>query len=154
MKHPFQRRGNPRNTVQTPFQKELVSHIESYVEGEVHMSGRQMSTLLGRSANHVSQMMNDGLVPSGAAILEMAEVLHLDRAATDRLIRAAMETKAGQRSRDNFWIAESLRMIEGFEDEKKAFEEFLDLEGVRKAWESFRAGRLQKRTGGKKGKKG
>jgi hypothetical protein len=150
MRHPFQRRGDGRHTVKTPFQRELVAHFQRLAGGEGELSGRQISNILGRSANHVSQMLNDGFVPSGESIVEMAELLKLDRAQTDRLIRAAMETKAAQRSRDNFWIRETLRMLSAAERERKTFEAFLearDLAGEFRSYAETQGPRLRKSKG-------
>jgi hypothetical protein len=82
-------------------------------------------------------MLNDGFVPSGKAILEMAEVLDLAPPQTDHLIRAAMETKASQRSRDSFWINQSTRMLAEAEGERELVMAFLEREGLVEAFEAF-----------------
>lgn len=137
MRHPFQRSDNDKNTVQTPFQRALVDFIAAYSKGGEKMSGRRLSELVGKSANHISQMLNDGFVPSGKAILEMAEVLDLAPPQTDHLIRAAMETKASQRSRDSFWINQSTRMLAEAEGERELVMAFLEREGLVEAFEAF-----------------
>ena len=141
MSHPFQRKNSPKDPVSTPFQAELVRSLEAYTNGSGRLSGRQLSLLLGKSANHLSQMLNDGLVPAGQTILEMAQVLELDQAGTDRLIRAAMETKAHQRSRDNFWINETNRMLRQAEAELASFREFVAQTDLRDRWRRFEAER-------------
>lgn len=145
MRHPFQRRNNPRNTIQTPFQKVLVGHFERFAHDKgVSLSGRQFSVLFGRSANHISQMLNDGFVPSGETILEMAEKMHLDREGTDQLIRAALETKAGKRSRDHFWINETLRMLKKADADRSDVLAFLKKQGIAEAFEKHLASRSPK----------
>ena len=138
MRHPFQRRTSKKSPVGTPFQKSLVDCLEGYTAGPKRMSGRQLSLLLGKSANHISQMLNDGLVPSGQTILEMADVLKLDQAETDVLIRAAMETKANQRSRDNFWINQTNRILKQADAELAQFREFVSRNGMADAWQQFK----------------
>jgi hypothetical protein len=130
MRHPFQRASNEKDTVRTPFQVILVRFIEAYSDGGERMSGRKLSNLLGKSANHISQMLNDGFVPSGPAIVDMASVLKLSESERDGLIRAAMETKASQRSRDNFWINETWRMLAESDAEKERLVSFLAEQGL------------------------
>ncbi len=137
MRHPFQRSSNARSTVRTPFQQALVASIESYSKRGERMSGRKLSGLLGKSANHISQMLNDGFVPSGDAILEMATVLELSPEERDRLIRAAMETKATQRSRDHFWINETWRMLNEADAERSQIRSFLEQRGLTADYEAW-----------------
>ena len=137
MKHPFQRKTSKKSPEASPFQMELVRALEAYTDGNKRMSGRQLSLILGKSANHISQMLNDGLVPSGQTILEMAEVLELDQGGTDRLIRSAMETKAAQRSRDNFWINQTSRMLRSADDELASCQAFIAEAGLSSAFEQF-----------------
>jgi len=151
VRHPFQRQSNKRDTVQTPFQRVLVHHIESCTRGGEKMSGRRLSRLLGKSANHISQMLNDGFVPSGPAILDMAGVLELDQAGLDMLIRAAMQTKADQRSRDNFWITETHRMLEEMEDRESVLLEFLKQEGLEEAFADWSTRRRRRRKTSRRG---
>lgn len=145
-RHPFQRKRNTKKTVVTPFQKELVAAIDAYNKDGTRMSGRMLSTLLGKSANHISQILNDGFVPSGPAILDMARVLELDTDGTDVLIRAAMETKASQRSRDSFWITETTRMLKAADAEIGLYEAFLEERGLREDFEAFAAGARKNRS--------
>jgi hypothetical protein len=148
-RHPFQRSRNTKKPVRTPFQRELVEAMKSYGVDSKKISGRRLSLLLGRSSNMVSQLMNDGLVPAGETVLEIAEVLELDRAGTDRLIRAGMETKASQRSRDSFWISQSARMLREAEGEIARLRGFIAASGLLEAYEQYLAeqkrGRKRKR---------
>ena len=122
----------------TPFQKELVRCLAAYSAGGPALSGRQLSKLMGRSANHISQMLNDGLVPAGPSILEMAEVLELDREGTDRLVRAALVTKSEQRARDHFWIDETLRMLDEADRREAGYRAFLRRRGLLEACDAER----------------
>jgi len=137
MRHPFQRKQNKKRAAETPFQRELVRLLERFGSQGERISGRQLSLMLGKSANHLSQMLNDGLVPSGQTILDMASVMGLDEAETDRLIRAAMETKALQRSRDSFWIKQTTRMLRRAEEDLATYRSFLEQAGLMEAFESF-----------------
>ena len=149
MRHPFQRSSNDRSTVRTPFQQALVLCIEAYSRNGQGMSGRKLSGLLGKSANHISQMLNDGFVPSGQAILDMARVLELTEAERDRLIRAAMETKAAQRSRDQFWINETSRMLKSADDERDRVRRFLQSKGLTSEYEAWVKAADSSRGGGR-----
>jgi hypothetical protein len=82
-------------------------------------------------------MLNDGLVPSGQTILDMAGVMSLTEIETDNLIRAGMETKAMQRSRDNFWINQTTRMLNRAEEELQVYRSFLDESGLTEAFDTF-----------------
>lgn len=139
MRHPFQRATNDKDTVKTPFQKVLVREISAYSKNGERMSGRKLSLLLGKSGNHVSLMLNDGFIPSGPAILEIAEQLELDQARRDEMIRAAMETKAQQRSRDSFWITETLRLLRVADQEKASLEAFIEAQGLSDAYAAWAA---------------
>lgn len=111
MRHPFQRKKNQRNTVVTPFQRELVRHLEVFKDTGGSISGRKASEFLGRSANHISLMLNDGFVPAGETIVDMALRLKLSEADASRLLRGGLETKADQRGRDGFWLQHALECI-------------------------------------------
>ncbi|MAB89045.1 MAG: hypothetical protein CMJ90_06270 [Planctomycetes bacterium] len=151
MRHPFQRASNDKDTVRTAFQVALVRVIEAYSDDGGRMSGRKLSGLLGKSANHISQMLNDGFVPSGPAVLEMAGVLKLTDAERDALVRAAMETKASQRSRDNFWINETRRMLAESDAEKERLVSFLASKGLLDAFVAWSDGQSNRKEQSRKG---
>ncbi len=130
MRHPFQRRTNAKNTVQTPFQREMVRHLGPHSGEGGKVSGRELSAILGRSSNHISLMLNDGFVPSGPTIVEMAEVLRLSEVDRDRLLFAAVETKATQRSRDAFWLEYALRRVRSAEAEVARLRDLLSRHGL------------------------
>jgi hypothetical protein len=136
-RHPFQRKSNPKDTVRTPFQRALVDAIDLNEAGGAG-SGRRVSELLKRSANHVSLMMNDGFIPAGATVVEMAEALGLNPAARDELILAAVETKASQRSRDHFWLNEVLRFYREAQLRAESAEAFVAKEGRTAELAAFR----------------
>lgn len=130
MRHPFQRRTNAKNTVQTPFQREMVRHLGPHTGAGGKVSGRELSSKLGRSSNHLSLMLNDGFVPSGPTIVEMAEVLGLSAEDRDRLLFAAVETKATQRSRDSFWLDYALCRVRAAEAEVARLRDLLSRHGL------------------------
>ena len=80
-------------TARTPFQLELIRHIENHASELGSTSGRSLSARLGKSSNHLWQILNRGMVPSGEAILDISRLLGLGQAETDGLILAAIETK-------------------------------------------------------------
>ena len=108
----------------TPFQRALAIHVREYT-GRSGLSGRGLSKAMGKSANHLSQIINDGLIPSGPALLDMTKFLGLDQDETDALIQAALITKMRGRSRDSFWLRESARLIEARDHEIKSMRDFL-----------------------------
>jgi hypothetical protein len=112
---------NPRRAQATPFQALLSDFIQRHSLD----SGRSLSVKMGKSANHLSQILNDGLIPSGPGVIDMAGFLGLDQDGTDALIRAAIQTKMESRSRDSFWLRESARMLEAREKEVELLTRFL-----------------------------
>jgi hypothetical protein len=123
----------PARAPATPFQALLLEHIQRRTV-ETGDSGRSLSLSMGKSANHLSQILNDGLIPSGPGIIDMAAFLGLDQDGTDGLIRAAIRTKMEGRSRDSFWLRESARMLEAKEQEVDSMQRYLHRMGM---YESF-----------------
>lgn len=119
---------NPKRSL-TPFQELLIEHLRVRVAA-LGGSGRALSLQMGKSASHMSQIINDGLVPSGPSIIEMAGFLGLNRDETDGLIRSAMLTKMEGRSRDSFWLRESERMLAAKEVEIDLLVRFLHRSGL------------------------
>src|SRR5262245_52142081 len=95
-----------KKTARTPFQIELIRLIEAHAGSLGETSGRALSARLGKSSNHLWQILNRGMIPSGPAILDLARVLDLEQAETEGLILKAIETKGSTRSRDGFWIGQ------------------------------------------------
>src|SRR5438128_629556 len=95
----------------TPFQEELIRLIAMYASANGNLSGRALSARLGKSNNHLWQILNRGMIPSGPALLDLALVLGLSQVETDGLILKAVETKSIVRSRDTFWIGQVRRMV-------------------------------------------
>ena len=110
---------------ETPFQQELVRLIARHNTELPAFSGRALSAALGKSANHLWIILNRGMVPSGAAVLDLARVLKLSTAETDGLILKAIETKAQVRSRDQFWINEAARIARSRDDEIRALRAYV-----------------------------
>src|SRR5687767_1934700 len=92
-------RSKPGESQRTPFQLELIRLIGERGSVLGGTSGRSLSARLGKSSNHVWQILNRGMVPSGQAILDIARVLDLSEGETEGLVLKAVETKAQTRSR-------------------------------------------------------
>ncbi len=88
----------------SPFQLVLGRFITERASAIGIHSGRALGAVLGRSAGAVSQMLKGTLIPSGEAVLEIAEVLRLDANATEELLRSAVLSKIAMRGRDGFWL--------------------------------------------------
>ncbi len=115
----------------TPLQRMIEELIAAHERRHGRrLSGRQIADRLGKSRNHLSQIMNDGLVPSGETLFELAEILEAEPDQKDRLVMAAIETKAGARSRDAFWLRKALELLE----ELGRMKDFLDEKGQAEAF--------------------
>ena len=124
---------------QTPFQAELIRLISVHMPKLGISSGRAFNALLGKSSNHVYQILNKGMIPSGEAVLDICRVLKRSREKTEQLVLRAIETKGLKRTRDTFWIREVARMVHvrevhlarmrNFLRERGLYEEFLRASG-------------------------
>lgn len=114
-----------------PFQREFLACIAAWQDREgQHLSGRAFGALVGRSSNHFHQMANEGFVPAGESIREMARILGLSAEAEERLVRAAIATKAAQRTRDSFWLNEAERMLSRDSGEAESLRAFIEEQGL------------------------
>ena len=104
-------------------------------------SGRALSERLGKSSNHLWQILNRGMVPSGPAVLDIARLLNLTAAETEELILKAIETKAETRSRDRFWITQVREMVARRDAEYALAMEFLEIRGELQAFRDWRSSR-------------
>jgi hypothetical protein len=144
------RRSRARRTARTPFQLELIRLIEDHAPELGSTSGRSLSSRLGKSSNHLWQILNRGMVPSGEAILDISRLLGLDQAETEGLILAAIETKGRTRSRDRFWITRVCEMVSRRDDEMRAALAFLQECGLSQAFSDWKDSTIR---GGMKPKK-
>jgi hypothetical protein len=128
----------------TPFQLELIRLIQAHGGELGTTSGRSLSARLGKSSNHLWQILNRGMVPSGPAILDIARLLGLTDAETEGLILSAIETKCVARSRDRFWITQAREMV-------VRREEFLREKGLGQAFSDWEASRRGRAKGPKQG---
>ncbi|MCB9832708.1 MAG: helix-turn-helix transcriptional regulator [Planctomycetes bacterium] len=118
----------------TPLQAKVAELITAYERQHgTRLSGREIADRLGKSRNHLSQIMNDGLVPSGEALMSLADVLEASAEDRDDLVMAALRTKAGARSRDSFWLEKALELL----DELGAMKRFLDDQGQAEAFRAW-----------------
>ncbi|MEE9394645.1 MAG: helix-turn-helix transcriptional regulator [Planctomycetota bacterium] len=93
----------------TPLQTKVSRLISDFeLRQGRRISGRELSSRIGKSRNHLSQILNDGLVPSGEVLMKLAGVLELDKEMRDELVLDAMRTKVVDRARDCFWLEHAL----------------------------------------------
>ncbi|MEZ6196868.1 MAG: helix-turn-helix transcriptional regulator [Planctomycetota bacterium] len=110
----------------TPLQETVYRLIADYeARNERKLSGRELSAMIGKSRNHLSQIMNDGLVPSGEVLLKLGEALEADEETQRQLVLDAMRTKIGDRARDTFWLRHALELTDSLVERVDGFEEFL-----------------------------
>lgn len=122
----------------TPLQKKVFDCVVKYESKHaVSLSGRELSLQLGKSRNHMSQIMNDGLVPSGDALVKFAEHLGCGDKETRDLLLAAMQTKAETRTRDGFWLSHALEFTSGLNDRVDLFIAYLESIGKLKDFERW-----------------
>ena len=132
----------------TPFQLELVRLIAERGPKLGTTSGRELSARLGKSSNHLWQILNRGMVPSGSAILDIARLLELDQGETEGLILRAIETKGETRSRDRFWIQQVREMVARRDAELAMASRFLQEKGLGDAFQDWRKSRPDSRPDG------
>lgn len=110
----------------TPLQQLFKRLIEQWEakHGE-HMTGGKLAQILGKSRNLLSQIMNDGLVPSGEVLVKLGQVLEAGDDDIRELMISAMKTKALGRARDTFWLAQALELGEILNGRIKAFTQYL-----------------------------
>jgi hypothetical protein len=130
------RRGS--RPARTPFQLELIRLIGNHAPELGSTSGRSLSARLGKSSNHLWQILNRGMVPSGEAILDIARLLGLGQAETEGLILAAIETKGRTRTRDRFWITRICEMVSRRDSEMRAVLSFLEECGLSQAFSDWK----------------
>ncbi len=100
-------------------------------------SGRALAQVLGRSAGTVSQMLGGSLVPSGEAVLEIADVLRLSPASREQLLRAAVASKVEARGRDGFWLATTLGWERDARADADRMRRFLEQRGLAAEFEAW-----------------
>ena len=138
------RRSKSRETARTPFQLELIRLIGERGRVLGTTSGRSLSARLGKSSNHLWQILNRGMVPSGPAILDIARLLDLSGIETEGLVLTAIQTKGQTRSRDRFWIGQIREMVARRDAELRLRARFLEERGLFPAfleWKKSRSDR-------------
>lgn len=134
----------------TPLQEKVQELISSYQERHsVDLSGRELSGLLGKSRNHLSQIMNDGLVPSGEVLVRLGEVLEADDEQKRDLLLCAMRTKASTRARDAFWLEQALELTDGLMDRISSLEKYLRETGQHEEFHNWAVSGKRTRPKGK-----
>jgi hypothetical protein len=143
------RQARARAAVRSPFQLELIRLIDVHRDQLGRISGRSLSARLGKSSNHLWQILNRGMVPSGAAILDIARLLALSASETEGLVLAAIETKGRTRSRDRFWITRVREMVVRRDAELREVMHFLHARGLTQAFSVWRRSKRGARKVGK-----
>lgn len=138
----------------TPLQTMIGQLIENYEEayGEA-LSGRELSSMLGKSRNHLSQIMNDGLIPSGDVLSKLCDVLEATEVERRELMLAAMRTKAQGRARDTFWLKRALEMCDDFQAEIEGLRQYLQKQGKLDDYEKWSKRRQRSKASAKKRKR-
>lgn len=114
----------------TPLQQKVLDLVAAFEAREGRsLSGRELSSMLGKSRNHISQIMNDGLVPSGEVLIKLAQVLGASDEELRDLVLSAMRTKAGGRARDTFWLKQALELTDALMSNVEQYRAFLEQQG-------------------------
>ena len=121
--------------------KELIERWEA--RKKERLSGGRLAALLGKSRNLLSQIMNDGLIPSGEVLMKLGRVLEADENEQRELVLAAMKTKAQGRARDTFWLQQALDLSEKLHQRVMALTEFLKVTEQLEEFERWAGSRRQ-----------
>ena len=115
----------------TPFQRKVQDLIDACEKREgLGMSGRELSLKLGKSRNHISQIMNDGLIPSGDMLQRLVRTLGGTLEDRRELALHAMRAKSVARTRDTYWLREALAAIADVERRLAWAEDFVATRGL------------------------
>ena len=115
--------------------RQLISRYNE--ENDCRLSDRELSAKVGRSQNLMSQIMNDGLVPSGEVLLLIARALGATEDDERELVMAAMRAKVESRSRDTFWLQHALELTDSLVDRVDEMKKFLETQGQLDAFERW-----------------
>ncbi len=131
----------------TPFQNAVRRLIRRYEERHgAKLSGRELSLRVGKSPTHLSQILNDGLIPSGKALLALGRALDAAPSEIRDLLVQAMKTKARGRARDTFWLDAALEMSDELVHEISELRGYLESRGLLSAYDE---GHQRRRRPGK-----
>lgn len=120
--------------MKSPFQQEIALLIARYeAQKGVRVTGQLLGELTQRSRNHLSNIMNDGLVPSAEAVAVLCRVLEATQSESMAILMAGLRTKS-EGPRQLHWLQESVRLIDQLEDELSAQRRYLEEQGL---WEQF-----------------
>jgi transcriptional regulator with XRE-family HTH domain len=122
----------------TPLQSKIRKLIHDHNRAnDCSLSDRDVSALVGKSQNLLSQIMNDGLVPSGEVLLLLGEALGANEEERRELVMAAMRAKAESRSRDTFWLQHALELTDSLVSRVDEMKRFLESQGQLDAFEQW-----------------
>jgi transcriptional regulator with XRE-family HTH domain len=144
-------------SIVTILQRRVRELIERYeAKHSVKLSGGELSARLGKSRNHLSQILNDGLVPSGELLSRLAHVLEASEEDHRELLLCAMKVKAQGRARDTFWLQQALDLLEQLNGKIAVYVDYLQLHQRTQDFEQWALGRKPappKKPRGTKGEK-
>ncbi len=128
----------PKGTNLTPLQAKIRKLIAEYNgSNDCRLTDRDVSAMVGKSQNLLSQIMNDGLVPSGEVLLLLGESLGASEEDRRELVMAAMRAKAESRSRDTFWLQHAIELTDSLVNRVDEMKRFLESQGQLDAFEQW-----------------
>jgi transcriptional regulator with XRE-family HTH domain len=124
--------------MKTPFQQELSRLIARYeAENNVRMTGTLMGSLTGRSRNHLSNIMNDGLVPSAEATTSLCRKLGATDTEFEAVLMAGLRTKSDG-PRDLQWLKQAVHQIDRIQGVLDGYVCFLQEKGLADEFQQYR----------------
>ena len=129
----------------TPLQRHIRELIARYeVKHAMRLSGGELASRVGKSRNLMSQILNDGLIPSGEVVIRIGQALEADDDELRALLIDAMHSKAQSRARDTFWMQQALILTESLHQRVLAFTEYLKSKNQIEDFERWLGGRAKK----------
>jgi hypothetical protein len=116
--------------MKTHFQKQLSRLIARYERANnVRMTGQLMGNLTQRSRNHLSNIMNDGLIPSADATSALCRTLNATDEEYIAILMAGLRTKS-EGPRKLQWLQEAMAQIDRIQGDLDAHAAFLKGKGL------------------------
>ena len=121
-------------TLQTKIRQLIAAYDKA---NDCRLTDREVSLMIGKSQNLLSQIMNDGLVPSGEVLLLLGEALGAGEEDRRELVMAAMRSKAQSRTRDTFWLKHAIELTDSLVNRVDSMRQFLESQGQMDAFEQW-----------------
>ena len=116
--------------MKTHFQKQLSRLIARYERANnVRMTGQLLGNLTQRSRNHLSNIMNDGLIPSAEATSALCRTLNATDEEYVAILMAGLRTKS-EGPRKLQWLQEAMAQIDRIQGDLDAHAAFLKGKGL------------------------